>query len=221
MNRNEFEKTISEMAIHPSISEERGLELIEDDDLMIFSPGISTGGIAELRMAIENPDRKIIATTIDEKGYDYALENVKDLELDDQIEVKLENLTEDFPYPDKSLDFIYARLVLHYLSSQDLDATLTNFKKALKKGGKIFIVVRSAKNTEGRDLPYDPETKLTHEPWGYRYFHTTESITQHLTKAGFTIARIEEYQEQLYKDFMRKEISSVVDHVIEVLAYTS
>lgn len=32
------------------------------------------------------------------------------------------------------------------------------------------------------------------------------------------MGEVQEYQEQLYKDFMSEEISSNVDHVIEVLA---
>ena len=51
-----------------------------------------------------------------------------------------------------------------------------------------------------------------------RYFHTPESIRKHLEKANFAIKETQEYQEQLYKDFMRKELAPIVDHVIEVQA---
>lgn len=135
-------------------------------------------------------------------------------------------------YPGNHFDFIYARLVLHYLSSQDLDAVLTNFHRTLKDNGKLFIVVRSTKNIpDDGNFTVDEETKLTSIPHqndkgevSYletRYFHTPESIRQHLENAGFGVKQIDEYQEQLYKDFMRKELSPNFNHVIEVRAVKS
>lgn len=218
MIRTEVENTLKEIGARPSISEEHGLELISPLDLSVFCPGISTGGIAEIRMASSSPDRRVVTTTIDPKGYEFALANVDELGLGEQIEIKLEDLTKEFPYDTDSFDFIYARLVLHYLSCQDLEAVLSRFRQALKPGGRLFVVVRSKKNVEGRDLPYDPETRLTTEPWGTRYFHTPESITGHLIEAGFGVVAVDEYQEQLYTDFMRIKIAPVKDHVIEVLA---
>lgn len=214
-----------------SISEEHGLSLIDQDDLVIFSPGISTAGFAEIRMAQANPHRKVIATTIDEKGLKFAQEVISKVGLSDQIETKLEDLRNSNGYPSKYFDFIYARLVLHYLSSQDLDAVLTNFHRTLKDNGKLFIVVRSAKNIpDDKDFTVDEETKLTsilhHNDKGEisletRYFHTPKSIRQHLKQAGFCINQVDEYREQLYKDFMRKELSSNLDHIIEVRAVKS
>ncbi|MEX0896087.1 MAG: hypothetical protein WDZ94_04070 [Patescibacteria group bacterium] len=51
-----------------------------------------------------------------------------------------------------------------------------------------------------------------------RYFHTPKTIREHFERAGFNIGEIQEYREQLYKDFMREEISPNVDNVIELLA---
>lgn len=218
MVKAEIENTLKEIGAKPSISEEHGLELIGPLDLSIFCPGISTGGIAEIRMVTANSDRKVVATTIDPKGLEFARANIAELSLDSQVETRLEDLTKEFPYGPDSFDFIYARLVLHYLSYQDLKAVLINFRQALKPGGRLFVVIRSEKNVEGRDLPYDPETRFTKEPWGVRYFHTPESITAHLVEAGFEVDKLAEYQEQLYTDFMRTKIAPVKDHVIEVLA---
>jgi cyclopropane fatty-acyl-phospholipid synthase-like methyltransferase len=218
MAKTEVQNIVHEIGAKPSLSEESGLELIGLDDLAIFSPGISTGGIAEIRMALDHPDRKVIATTVDQKGYEYALNNINELELSDQILVRLEDLTKEFPYDAKSFDFIYARLVLHYLSYQDLNITLTNFRKSLKPGGKLFVVVRSVKNIEGRNLPYDPETRFTTEPYGVRYFHSTQSISEHLTQTGFEVVNLKEYEEQLYTDFMRTKLAPAPDHLIEILA---
>lgn len=153
------------MGAKPSISEEHGLALIKHDDLTVFSPGISTAGFAEIRMARSNPQRKVIATTIDEKGLAFAREVIDEVGLTDQIETRLEDLREAEGYPDNYFDFIYARLVLHYLSSQDLDAVLANFHRTLKDGGELFIVVRSAKNIPKRDdVSFNDQTQMTSIP---------------------------------------------------------
>lgn len=222
-------KILESLDSKPSASEEHGLALIKQEDLIIFSPGISTAGFAEIKMARSNPRRKVIATTIDEKGLDFARRVIEEVGFANQIETRLEDLREVVGYPDNFFDFIYARLVLHYLSSQDLDAVLANFDKVLKDDGKLFVVVRSVKNIPERDdVLFDEKTRMTSIPhydpggsvsyWETRYFHTPESIRQHLEQAGFDVVGTQEYQEQLYKDFMRKEISPNFDHIIEVIA---
>jgi len=212
------EQALTELGAKPSMSEESGLSLIRPTDLSIFCPGISSGGFAEIRIALENPARKVVATTIDTKGLANAQENIMELGLNEAIDSRLEDLRSKFPYGESNFDFIYARLVLHYLSTSELDSVLQNFRHSLKPGGQLFIVVRSVKNIEGKDYPYDPETKFTQEPWGQRYFHTPESIVNHLSQAGFEVDYVKEYQEQLYSDFMRTKIVPVHDHVIELLA---
>lgn len=221
---------LDELGAKPSTSEERGLAQIQDKDLMVFSPGISTAGFAEIRMARQNLNRKIIATTIDKEGLNFAREIINQVGLDSQIETREEDLRSDWNYPPNHFDFIYARLVLHYLSSQELDKVLAGFNKSLKEDGRTFIVVRSVKNVnyDDADNLYDPETKLTTVVYknaegkivgsSKRYFHTPETISAHLAKAGMQINKSAEYQERLYKDFMRREISPRDDHVIEVIA---
>jgi len=221
-------KILEQLGAKPSTSEEHGLASIRRDDIIVFSPGISTAGFAEIRMARGNPQRKVIATTIDKKGLGFAEQVIGEVGLTDQIETRLEDLREA-NYQDNYFDFIYARLVLHYLSSQDLDSVLANFHRILKDGGKLFVVVRSDKNIpKSDDLSFDEETQMTSIPhyddegnisyMETRYFHTSQTIRQHLEKANLNVDEIQEYQEQLYKDFMRKEISPNVDHVIEVHA---
>ncbi len=225
-----FNELLISLGAKPSISEENGLTLLREEDVMVFSPGISSGGFAEIRMAQANPKRHIIATTIDEKGLAFAQENIKKLNLENQIETRLEDLTTEFSYADKYFDYIYARLVLHYLSFQELDKVLSNFRRSLTKTGHLSIVVRSEKNVDRNrpDQEYDPVTRLTTVYYrdenkniigsGVRYFHTPETIREHLERVGFEIDYIKEYEEQLYKDFMRTKIAPKLDHVIEIHA---
>lgn len=221
---------LEELGAKPSISEEHGLALMKDTDLTIFSPGISTAGFAEIRMARGNPNRKIIATTIDEKGLHFAQDIIQQVGLEGQIETKLEDLRSEWNYPKNFFDYIYARLVLHYLSQQDLDKVLAGFSKSLKPEGRAFIVVRSVKNVdwESPDTLYDEKTKLTRKVYrgengeiegeSVRYFHTLESISEHVKRAGLSVGQVKEYQERLYKDFMRREVAPRKDHVIELVA---
>jgi len=213
----------------PSLSEEHGLSLLRNSDLHIFSPGISTAGIAEIRMAMENPKRKIVATTIDEKGLEFARKTIADSGFENQIVTRLEDVRTKDAFPRNVFDFIYARLILHYLSKADLDNVLKSFNKSLKPGGGLFVVVRSVKNIPQRkDVTFDPTTHLTSIPhyndggnlisMESRYFHTPESITKHLTRAGFTVEYLSELQEQLYIDFERTVYSPITDHIIELVA---
>lgn len=229
MDMTNFQKLLEELGAKPSISEENGLSQIESSDLRVLSVGISSGGFAEIRMAWDSPDRKIVATTIDEEGLKFAEKIISTANVSNQIELRLEDIRNDLDYPAKHFDFIYARLVLHYLPSEELDQSLKSLYRVLKKNKKIFVVVRSDRNLERyQRYSFDTETKLTTIPRfnsqgsivsnHIRYFHTEDSIKHHLEENGFKIIYTKTYWEQLYRDFERKEISPHKDHVIELLA---
>ena len=111
--------------IHQSVSENNGIATLSDDDLQIYSVGISTGGIAEMRMAELNSQRMITATTIDVKGANFAKEHIEAKGLSSQVIVKIEDVSKTLPYEDDSFDFIYARLVFHYLPKIELIQALS------------------------------------------------------------------------------------------------
>ncbi len=211
-----------------SRSEDAGIELLPTDAKKIYSVGISTGGIAEMRMAEQLPGVHIIATTIDEKGIDFAKELIQDKGLADQIEVKLEDIARPLAYADDSFDYVYARLVLHYLPKADLAKSLAELYRVLRSDGKLFVVVRSTECPDAKreGATYDPETGLTTctvkedgREYSYtRYFHTEESIAEAVRAAGFSVASIESYDEQLFKDFMRTVLSDNEDNIIQVVA---
>jgi ubiquinone/menaquinone biosynthesis C-methylase UbiE len=218
------------MDIKASTSEDHGIELLTSSDRNVLSVGISTGGVAEIRMATSDPERHIIATTIDGKGLSFAEKYIAEQNLDTQIETKVEDVSEPLDYPEDSFDYIYARLVLHYLPEAKLQSTLLELRRVLKPGGKLYIVVRSTKcpDATAEGAQYDPETHLTTHTaidektggtYSYsRYFHTEESIRDYVTAAGFTVSYVKSYDEQLYVDFMRTKLSDNTDNVIELLA---
>lgn len=207
-----------------STSEEHGLGLMSPQDLLIYSVGISTGGVAEIRMAQLNPNRQIIATTIDSKGADFATRRIAEAGLNERIQVKLEDVAQLLPYKDGNFDYIYARLVLHYLSKQKLKSTLGELHRVLQPDKKLFVVVRSVNcpDAQRQDAILDPETCLTTcegKDYKYsRYFHTDKSISDALVQAGFAILSVGSFDEQLFVDFERTKVSSHMDNVIEVVA---
>jgi ubiquinone/menaquinone biosynthesis C-methylase UbiE len=212
-----------------SISEEHGLAAIPENSKLIYSVGVSTAGAAELRMADGHPERHIIATTIDEAGVQHVTERVQASGNSGQLEIKLEDVGKPLPYPENHFDYIYARLVLHYLPKQDLPAAVAELKRVLKPGGKLFVVVRSDKTPDAvRDTStFDPATGLTDyiDPYTHkvpvhkkRMFHSQGGISQFLSDAGFAIERATSYEERLFGDFNRTIQAEHFDNLVEVLA---
>lgn len=206
-----------------SISENHGLSLVFDQDEDIYSVGISTGGIAEIRMARAHPNRRIVATTIDLEGANFAQDQIKEALLSDRITVRIEDVAKSLPYQDESFDFVYARLVLHYLPKTDLQNALQELHRVLKPTGRIFVVVRSTACLEAQQGFCNIETGMTtytSKNGGIysRCFHSEDSISDCLEKAGFHITHVKSYEEQLCIDFQRTKLSSNSDSLIEIYA---
>lgn len=217
------------MNIQASISEDHGIAVLTDNDLQVYSVGISTGGVAEIRMAELNPQRHIIATTVDEKGVAFAQKYIAEKHLEGHVEAKIEDVAKPLPYGDGHFDYIYARLVLHYLPKDTLQKALAELHRVLKPGGKLFVVVRSTDCPDAtrEGVTFDPETNLTSctvvdksgKAYTYsRFFHTEESTRTYVAEAGFTVEYTKAYDEHLFVDFMRTELSPETDNVIELLA---
>lgn len=217
------------MHIPASVSEDHGIAKLNEDDLSIYSVGISTGGIAEIRMAQKNPACHIIASTIDKKGLEFAKKHINEQGFGQQVEVKNEDVAKPLAYKDAFFDYVYARLVLHYLPEQDLIDALFELHRILRPGGKLFVVVRSTKSPAAllSDSTFDPVTHLTTYTYEKlngkprrlrRFFHSEESISKYVKAAGFTVQYVKSYEEQLFIDFMRTIKAPRPDNVIELLA---
>ena len=210
-----------------SISEDNGIALIKPNDNSVLSVGVSTGGIAEIRMAKDAPQRHIIATTIDERGLNDAKKYIQEQGFENQIELRLEDVSEKMPYRDESFDYIYARLVLHYLAKDKLVITLKELHRVLKPGKMLYVVVHSSETKDAVNaVKYDQESGYsfyhhagdTNMPLKKRFFHSEESISAYAKDAGFTIDHIATYEERLYADFMRIIPAPHSDILIEVRA---
>lgn len=214
----------------PSTSEEHGINLITENDLNILSIGISTAGSAEIKMAEKNRNSHIIATTIDKEGLNYTKNIIEQYGLSNRIETKLEDVSEKMPYNDEFFDFVYARLVLHYLDNENLRKALKEIKRVMKKHGRLYIVVRSRDEWEAKleGASYDENTGITKYPkydtigtdnveYLNRRLHTVDSLRSFLAAEGFNIQYIKEYKEQSYKDYKRTEKVKYPNSLIECL----
>ena len=207
-----------------SLSEDNGIAALSNDDLKIYSLGISTAGLAEMRMAKLLPGRQITATTIDCAGAQFVQQLVEQKGLSKQITVKLEDVREPLPYEKGHFDFIYARLVLHYLPESDLNHALDELHRILKTHGKLFVVVRSSQSLQRgyKSMKFDPKSRLTTYTYGRetfrRLFHSEKSIQEYLVRPGFAVQHVKSYKEHICEDFFRKIPAQSVDTVIESLA---
>ena len=212
------------MKFEPSITEAHGLELLSANMRSIISIGISTGGSAEIQMARLCPNATIIATTIDERGLAETKAEIEKLGLSNRIICKLANCAESWAPlfsgavsagdsvagRRQGADFIYARLVLHYLTKRELDAALCEMRRALKPNGRAFIVVRSIDEPElvGQNKTPAAETGFIHyidftgKPVA-RQFFSPETLRAVLTKNGFSVERIDTANEHCFSDFAR------------------
>ncbi len=219
-----------EKSFKSSKSEKRGLKLLNEKMQNILSIGISTGGIAELKMAQECPEAKIVATTVDEKGANFSKEKLAQFKEAERIEIKLEDVSQPMPYSDNMFDFVYARLVLHYLTKQQLESALKEIYRTLKPGGIFFIVARNNKEWELTKpefvVSYDEETNITtyYEQWKKevvrkRQFLSEEQLEEVLKNHNFVIKSVKSYREYLYTDYERtnKNKSKKPNYLTEVV----
>ena len=205
-----------------SISELNGINLVNSNMDNILSVGISTNGNAEIEM-LNRFNGSLIATTIDSRGIEKTKEIIKD---NGRIILKLEDVRDKDIYPDNYFDYIYARLVLHYLSDSELKSVLCEFKRILKDNGLLYIVVRSDKCDEIKNgfINYDEATGLTEHVTftgvvDKRRFHSFESISNAVNESGLSIKEIKDYDETLYADYERTIPVSVRNNLIEVTCF--
>ena len=220
-----------ENAFKPSKSEKRGLNQLKSTMKNILSIGISTGGSAEINMAKTCPEAKIVATTIDKKGLKFSIEKMSNYKEFAQIEAKIEDVSKPMIYADNTFDYVYARLVLHYLNKQQLNDALNEIYRVLKPNGILFIVARNNKEWELTKpefiISYDKETNITtyYEQWKKeivrkRQFLSEEQLKEVLTAHNFKIKSVKSYRERLYTDYerIRKNCSKKPNYLTEVVA---
>ena len=197
-----------------SESEAFGLRYLTSKHRRVLSVGISTAGYAEIRMALDSPNRAIVATTLDERGLDYSKQLFQRYAVSSQIEATFEDISGTLPYDDGSFDFVYARLSLHYLPEKDLEVALGNIYRVIKPGGGFYLVVRSFDwESEIPQSTYDLSTKMTTYPsfdrsgriikQTSRHLHSVGSIKAYVRNTGFRLIDVTLIQETIYSGYER------------------
>jgi len=209
-----------------SISEERGLALLTADDLKVLSLGISTAGRAEIKMAKQNPNRHIIATTIDEKGLLFTKELIEQRGgvTHKQIELKIEDVSKSMPYADDSFDFVYSRLCLHYIDDKAMKFALKEIHRILKPNKKAFVVVQSLESLKKvKDPVFIKETGMTRYLRSngvevrYRRFYSQDDFREAAKESGLEIISMCEYMELTCSDYARQNPESKPSGMLEVV----
>ena len=170
--------------------------------------------------------KKVVATTLDSDGIEYMKTILKDVKGCDGIEYRSEDASKISKDSDNSFDVLYSRMCLHYLTDEELSVTLSDCYRILKPEGIFFIALKSANDrmAKASNSKIDERTGLTivsdYKLYANqnRRFHTIESISKAVKKAGFKIEDILELKERLCKDWERKIISDSDATVIQLVA---
>ena len=206
-------------------SEKNGLEQVNESTNKILSIGISTNGNAEIAMAKKNPNAKIIATTIDIVGIEKTRKEVSEAGLDNQIDLRIEDVSKPMPYDDDTFDYVYARLVLHYLDKRAFEHAVSEIRRVLKPNGQVYIAVKSEKDLANKKvISFDVETNLTFyvDPWDKagkihkRQFLSSMMIESYLSE--FEVLSLKEFEEQTFSDYLRTIKVPNLSLLIEVIA---
>ena len=207
-----------------SITENNAINLFDKIEFnSIKSIGISTAGFIEGYYASKG--KRVVATTLDNDGIEYMKSALKDVKGSNNIEYRLEDASKISNDKDNSFDILYSRMCLHYLTDDELSLALNECYRILKPNGIFFIALKSANDrmAKSSNSKIDDKTGLTvvsdYELYSNqkRRFHTIESISEAVQKAGFRIESIDELKERLCKDWERKILSDSDATVIQLI----
>jgi ubiquinone/menaquinone biosynthesis C-methylase UbiE len=129
------------------------------------------------------------------------------------------------PYADDTFDYVYARLVLHYLGKSDLENAVREIYRVLKPQGKLYVAVKSDKELTYKEVPvkYDADTNMTGiaDPMDagklrYRQFMSPQSVKNYLR--SFKVISVDEFQEQTYHDYGREVKAESPATLVEAIA---
>lgn len=185
------------------------------------SIGISTAGYIEGYFA--ELGKNVVATTLDTAGMKYTQELLSECE---NLEFRIEDVTQKMPEKDCTYDVLYSRLCLHYISDSELQTALAECFRVLKLGGTFIAVVKSLNDWTAKtpNAYYENETGYTYTPAIKRYskafrrLHSVDSITDALKNAGFSVLFSTEFEETIYEDYERTVIETPDATVIQIYA---
>jgi len=204
----------------PSQTEDNAIRFLSNISFKnIKSIGISTAGYFEGYFA--ELGKNVVATTLDKAGMKYTEELLGKCE---NLEFRIEDVTQKMPEKDNTYDVLYSRLCLHYISDAELKTALAECYRVLKPGGTFIAVVKSLNDWTAKTpgAYYENETGYTYTPAIKRYqkafrrLHSVNSITDAFKNAGFSITFSNELDETIYEDYERTITETPDATVIEI-----
>ncbi len=92
---------------------------------------------------------------LNSKGYEVVMTDGDDIAFDQikqransEVDVRLLDLTNSFPFEDSSFDAVYSQLVLHYFDDEMMHSIIQEIKRVLKPGGVLACMVNSTSDPE-------------------------------------------------------------------------
>jgi ubiquinone/menaquinone biosynthesis C-methylase UbiE len=111
------------------------------------------------------------------------------------------------PFADMEFDGIWAHAsILHLETIKAVQVALDEFNRVLKKGGILHVLVKAQTGINKTAIVKD---KLTNHDRFFQFF-TQKELKKLLTKAGFDVFKIEQYNETLNNHKGRPEVDWIV-----------
>lgn len=105
---------------------------------------------------------------------DYNFEELKK-QSKDSVELVKFDITQTFPFEDKSFDAVYAQLVVHYFNDETTEFIFSEMYRVLKDGGVIALMVNSVNDSEYDKSIASSEDIIITKGLSKRYF-SVESL---------------------------------------------
>lgn len=86
------------------------------------------------------------------------------------------DITDTFPFKDKSFDAVYAQLVIHYFDNRTTEFIFSEISRVLKEGGVVALMVNSVNDPEYDKSKSNSEDIVVMQGISKRYF-SVESLT--------------------------------------------
>lgn len=143
---------------------------------------------AEKEHSVVGTDFADVAVQQDSKRY----------EVQKNLQFKVLDMTQSFPFNDQEFDVVYARLSLHYFTDAVTKKVFREIHRVLKKGGLLCFVCKSTEDPlygQGEELEKDMFSRGGH----VRHFFS-EQYAKECLQNKFKIEKMEAGKEKFYGD---------------------
>jgi ubiquinone/menaquinone biosynthesis C-methylase UbiE len=135
----------------------------------------------------------VIATDFAEVAIQKNSQRLKDIS---NLQFEVLDMTNTFPYSDNEFDVVYARLSLHYFTSEKTREIFSEIFRVLKPNGYLCFVCKSTTD-ELYGQGVEIEKDMFEENGHVRHFFS-EAYTNSLLEAQFKVKKLESQDKKTY-----------------------